>query len=88
MSLSGLDRPRAGMGTLARLRGGDCGSHGGEARLFPGNPAILHNVAIFPRKLGTVPRTPMPRAPQEADGIPRRGKQSGGPLEAAGRRNL
>lgn len=60
MSLSGLDRPRAGMGTLARLRGGDYGSHGGEARLFPGNPAILHNVAIFPRKLGTFPRTPMP----------------------------
>lgn len=48
------------MGTLARLRGGDYGSHGGEAWFFPENPAILHNVAISPRKLGTVPRTRKP----------------------------
>lgn len=65
MSLSGLDRPRAGMGTPARLRGGDYGSHGGEARLFPGNPAILHNVAISPASWKQFPEPPCPERPRK-----------------------
>lgn len=53
------------MGTLARLRGGDYGSHGGEARLFPGNPAILHNVAIFPPSWEQLPEPASPERPKK-----------------------
>lgn len=59
MSLSGLDRPRAGMGTPARLRGGDVvamGERPGFSREIP-QYCIMWR---FPPMLGTAPRTRKP----------------------------